>query len=198
MKRLVLTFAILIGLAAPAWAGIAEGVTAYNRGDYATALREFRPLANQGTAVAQTFLGFMYAKGQGVPQDDAEAAKWFRKTAEQGDAVAQYLLGFLYAEGPGVPQDFAEAAKWLRKAAMQGYAFAQGDLGFMYEKGRGVPQDYVQAHMWYNLAASRLPPGTKRDLAVKNRDILAAKMTPAQIAEAQRLAREWKPKKEGK
>ena len=198
MKRLVLTFAILIGLAAPAWAGPAQGVAAYKRGDYVAALREFRPLANQGTAVAQTFLGFMYAKGQGVPQDDAEAAKWFRKTAEQGDADAQYLLGFLYAEGPGVPQDFAEAAKWLRKAAMQGYAFAQGDLGFMYEKGRGVPQDYVQAHMWYNLSASRLPPGTKRDLAVKNRDLLAAEMTPAQIAKAQRLAREWKPKKEGK
>ena len=198
MKRLVLTFAVLIGLAAPAWAGIAEGVTAYNRGDYATALREFRPLANQGTAVAQTFLGFMYAKGQGVPQDDAEAAKWFRKTAEQGDAVAQYLLGFLYAEGPGVPQDFAEAAKWLRKAAMQGYAFAQGDLGFMYEKGRGVPQDYVQAHMWYNLAISRFPPGAAHDDAVRNRDFVAKHMTPAQIAEARRLAREWKPKKEGK
>jgi len=198
MKRLVLTFALLIGLAAPAWAGIAEGVTAYSRGDYATALRELRPLAEQGDSLAQSYLGFMYAKGQGVPQDDAEAAKWFRKTAEQGDADAQYLLGFLYAEGPGVPQDFAEAAKWLRKAAMQGYAFAQGDLGFMYEKGRGVPQDYVQAHMWYNLAASRLPPGTKRDLAVKNRDIVAAKMTPAQISKAQRLAREWKPKKKGK
>ncbi len=68
----------------------------------------------------------------------------------------------------------------------------------MYYKGRGVPQDYVQAHMWLNLAASRFPQGTDRDMAVKIRDILAAKMTPAQIAEAQRLAREWKPKKEGK
>ncbi len=81
---------------------------------------------------------------------------------------------------------------------MQGYAFAQFALGSMYEKGQGVPQDYVQAHTWYNLAASRSPPGTDRDNAVKNRDIVAAKMTPAQIAEAQRLAREWKPKKEGK
>ena len=68
----------------------------------------------------------------------------------------------------------------------------------MYSKGQGVPQDYVQAHMWYNLAASRLPPGKDRDDSVKNRDIAAEKMTPAQIAEAQRLAREWKPKKEGK
>ncbi len=68
----------------------------------------------------------------------------------------------------------------------------------MYEKGQGVPQDYVQAHMWYNLAASHFAPGSDRDRAVKNRDILAAKMTPAQIAEAQRLARKWKPKRSGR
>ena len=85
--------------------------------------------------------------------------------------------------------------KWYRKAAEQGVALAQYNLGFMYSKGRGVPQDYVQAHMWYNLAASRLPPGTGRDMTVKNRDKAAKYMTPAQIAEAQRLAREWKPKK---
>ncbi len=71
----------------------------------------------------------------------------------------------------------------------------------MYDNGRGVPQDYVQAHMWYNLAASRYRPGADRDLrdlAVKNRDIMAARMTPADVSKAQRLAREWKPKKEGK
>ncbi len=65
----------------------------------------------------------------------------------------------------------------------------------MYSNGRGVPQDYVQAYMWYNLAASRLPPGEKRDIAVKSRDDVAEKMNPAQISEAQKLAREWKPKK---
>ncbi len=74
-------------------------------------------------------------------------------------------------------------------------AVAQYNLGFMYRKGQGVTQDYAQAHMWYNLAASRLPPGENRDKAVKNRDDVAKRMTPAQIAEAQKLAREWKPKK---
>ncbi len=162
IKRLVLTFAILIGLAAPAWAGFAEGVAAYKRGDYATALLEFRLLANLG------------------------------------DDDAQYNLGLMYDKGQGVPQDYAEAMKWYRKAAAQGDAKAQTNLGVMYSKGQGVPQDYVQAHMWYNLAASRLPPGTDRARAVKNRDIVAAKMTPAQIAEAQRLAREWNPKNDGK
>jgi len=85
--------------------------------------------------------------------------------------------------------------KWYRKAAEQGNADAQFFLGFMYDAGRGVPQDYAQAHMWYNLAASRFPPGEGRDIAAKNRDIVAIWMTPAQISEAQKLAREWRPKK---
>ncbi len=83
MKRLVLTFAILIGLAAPAWAGFAEGVLAYGRGDYATALREFRPLAEQGDAAAQYNLGLMYDEGQGVPQDFVQAYMWFSLAASR-------------------------------------------------------------------------------------------------------------------
>ncbi len=186
---------VILGLTAPAWAGFDEGEAAYQRGDYATAIREWRPLANQGLADAQYNLGVMYRKGRGVPQDDAEAVKWYRKAAEQGHAVAQVSLGVMYGERRGVTQDYAEALQWWRKAAEQGVAGAQNNLGVMYSYGRGVPQDYVQAHMWLNLAASRHPPGEKRDEAVKNRDNLAAKMTPAQISEAQKLAREWKPKK---
>ena len=105
MKRLVLTFASLIGFPAPAWAGFAEGVAAYKRGDYQTALRELRPLANQGNANTQDNLGNMYAEGHGVPQDHAEAVRWYRKAANQGDAEAQYTLGVMYDKGDGVPQD---------------------------------------------------------------------------------------------
>ena len=92
----------------------------------------------------------------------------------------------------------AEMAKSYRRAAEQGVVEAQHNLGHMYRIGFGVPQDYVQAHMWFNLAASRFPASDKesRERAVKNRDRVASKMTPAQISEAQRLAREWKPKKE--
>ncbi len=117
MKRLVLTVALLLGLAAPAWAGFAEGFAAYERGDYETALREFRPLAEQGDVYAQYTLGFMYELGQGVPQDDGEAVQWYRKAAEQGDGDAQFKLGAMYELGQGVPQDSAEALKWSRKAA---------------------------------------------------------------------------------
>ena len=184
-----------LGLTAPAWAGWDEVMAAYQRGDYATVVRELRPLAEQGDAKAQYNLGVMYATGLGVPQDYAEAVKWYRKAAEQGVAEAQLNLALMYANGRGVPQDYAEAMKWYRKSAEQGHAEAQVNLGIMYQNGKGVPQDYVQAYMWFNLAASTFPPGEGRDIAVKNRDTVAKMMTPAQISEAQKLAREWRPKK---
>jgi len=162
------------------------GLDAYNQGDYATALKEWQPLAEQGDAVAQYNLGFMYDNGQGVPQDYGEAARWYRLAAEQGKASAQHNLGLLYYRGQGVPQDYTQARDWYLKAAEQGHAFAQANLGVMYWMGPGVLQDYVQAHMWANLAAAQ-----GQEQAPTLRDILAKKMTPAQIADAQELAREW-------
>ncbi len=125
MKRVISAVVVLIGLAAPAWAGFDEGVAAYERGDYETALREFRPLAEQGQARAQVNLGLMYEKGQGVPQDDAEAVKWYRLAAEQGAADAQFILGFMYGTGRGVARDDVAAGRWYRKAAEQGAAAAE-------------------------------------------------------------------------
>jgi uncharacterized protein len=117
--------------------------------------------------------------------DYQEAIRLFRPLAAQGDAVAQFILGYMYSYGKGVPQDYAEALKWYRLSAAQGDAGAQSGLGVMYSHGEGVPQDYVRAHMWFNLA------GAAGNLeATKNRDIVAAKMTPQQVSEAQKLARE--------
>jgi len=158
--------------------------------DYAEAVKWYRKAAEQWDAGAQVFLGEMYKFGRGVPQDYTEAAKWYSKAAEQGNAEAQSNLGIMYDFGKGVPQDYTEAEKWYRKAAEQGDAGAQYNLGVMYFNGQGVPQDYVTAHLWFNLAASQ---GDKT--AENLRDLLSKTMTPAQIAEAQRLAREWKPKK---
>ena len=110
--------------------------------------------------------------------------------AQRGDAQAQNNLGLMYDEGEGVPQDNGEAVKWYRKAAQQGNAKAQFNLALMYDEGRGVPQDYVAAYKWFNLAASRLT-GETREAAVHNRESVAARMPPAQIAEAQRAARQW-------
>ena len=134
----------------------------------------------------------MYAHGHGVPQDYAEALKWYRLAAAQGDAEAQLNLGVMYAHGHGVPQDYAEALKWFRLAAAQGHAEAQYNLGVMYLNGQGIAQDDVQAYKWFDLAAATYTAKPERDEAVKARDSVAARMTPAQIAEAQKLAREWK------
>jgi len=126
--------------------------------------------------------------------DYPTAVRLLRTLAEMGDAPAQFQLGFLYRMGDGIPQDYDEALKWLQLAANQGHIWAQSNLAFMYRNGEGVPQDYVKAHMWFNLASS-LAPSAKRSNYIELRDELAQKMNPAQIAEAQKLAREWKPTK---
>ena len=164
--------------------------------DYAEAVRWYRKAAEQGHAYAQSNLGVMYAEGHGVPQDYAEAVRWYRKAAEQGDADAQGNLGVMYDLGRGVLRDYAEAVRWYRKAAEQGDAAAQNNLGLMYERGRGVPRDYVQGYLWMDLGVSRSSGDARREFAAK-RDSLGGKMTPQQIAEARRLAVEWKPKPMG-
>lgn len=111
--------------------------------------------AGQGHADAQSELGFAYAAGNGVPQDDEQAVHWFRKAAEQGHAEAQTALGRAYAGDGGVPQDDEQAVYWFRKAAEQGEPQAQYDLGEAYASGRGVPQDHAQAVEWYRKAAGR-------------------------------------------
>jgi tetratricopeptide (TPR) repeat protein len=197
-----ITTLVACGLLAVAQSGVAaagpleDGQAAYQRGDFATALQIFRPLAEQGNAAAQRMLGAAFASGQGVPQDFVQAVIWYSEAADQGDLDAQSNLGAMYANGRGVPQDYAQAVVLYRQAGERGNASAQSNLGLMYEHGQGVPQDYVSAHMWLNLAATS--PATDpaaRDQAARERDMLAAKMTPAQIAEAQRLASELRPKK---
>jgi uncharacterized protein len=187
-KAAVAALVLAVGLLGSVAAGPYEDGTAAARlGDYDTAMRLIRPLADQGDSSAQTFLGHLFWVV--IPPDYAAAASWYRKAADQGHAFAQDRLGFQYANGLGVTQDQAAAASWYRKAADQGHSDAQERLGFQYANGLGVQQDYVTAHMWFNLAAAR----GNRD-AEKDRNIIAAQMTPARIAEAQKLAREWKPK----
>jgi TPR repeat protein len=152
--RLPIAFLLsLVCLTVPAWADYQAGMDAKNRGDFAKALRELRPLAEQGDARAQFYLGMLYENGDGVPEDYEKAREWYEKSAAQGDANAQFYLGLLSAFG------------------------------------RGGPMDLVQAHMWYSLAA-----GNGHARAALNRNDLARQMNPAQIADAQKRAREWKPK----
>jgi TPR repeat protein len=147
-----LMIAVLVGTAV---AGPIEDATAaFQRGDYATAMRILQPLANRGDATAQTSLGWMYYHGQGVPQNYAEALKWSRKAADQGKASAQDNLGRMYQYGQGVPQNHAEAVRWYRKAAEQGDADTQNTLGWMYQYGQSVT-NYAEAVRWYRKAADQ-------------------------------------------
>ena len=141
-------------------------------------------------------LGQLGNRNGRLPESELASPTEFRlllPLAEQSNAEAQTALGNMYDAGSGVPQDYVEAVKWFRRAAEQGFADAQDALARMYVQGQGVPKDYVQAHLWFNLAASRFR-GTGLNIDAAARDNLAADMTPAQIAEAQRLAREWRPK----
>jgi uncharacterized protein len=189
LRQLCAGIVVAVMLTSAAMAGpLEDGLAAYVRGEHAEALRLWRPLADKGHAAAQFNVGVMYATGRGVAQDNGEAMTWYRSAAEQGHAAAQFNLGLMYATGRGVAQNDAEAAKWYHMAADQGHVHAQHNLAVMQLHGRGVLQDYVLAHMWFNLAASR-----GHEEAVSGRDAVAARMTPDQIAEAQRMAREWKP-----
>lgn len=186
MKNFLSTVALVAALSGTAHAqDFGKALAAYNAGDYATAVQEWRPLAEQGHADAQFGLGVMHYYGLGVPQDYKEAVEWYRKAAEQGHAVAQFSLGVMHYYGQGVPQDYKEAVEWYRKAAEQGDAAAQVGLGFMYSKGQGVLQDNIIAHMWYNIASAN-----GEGLGGKGRDIKAKQMTPEDISKAQAMARE--------
>jgi TPR repeat protein len=124
------------------WDPVEEGRAAAQRGDFATALELWRPLAERGHAAAQNHLGLAYELGDGVPQDDAIAVAWYQKAADQGNARAQTNLGEMYEKGKGVPQDNAIALSSYRKAADEGSAYARNIIGDMYREGTGVPQDY--------------------------------------------------------
>lgn len=161
-----------------------KGLKAYNAGDYATALKEWKPLAEEGNARAQHNLGVMYQLGRGFLEDATEAVKWYRLSAEQGYAEAQYNLGNMYRKGNGVLKDYTEVLKWWRLSAEQGNTYAQHNLGVMYQQGKGVLQDNVTAHMWYDIALTN-----GREKAVEWRDKVAGLMTADAIEKATTMAR---------
>ena len=149
----IMVLSLLLAVHGLAWGGFNEGLEAARNGNYDTAMKEWKPLA------------------------------------EQGDANSQYHLGVLYHNGLGVPQDYKQAMNWYRKAAQQGLAAAQYNLGVIYHNCNSEAQNYVQAYMWFSIAIENGAAG-----ATSNRDLTASKMTPAQITEAQRLARDWAAK----
>ncbi|MGC2409919.1 MAG: tetratricopeptide repeat protein [Methyloceanibacter sp.] len=149
-----------------------DGQAAYGRCDYATALRIWRSLAEEGNAEAAYKLGLIYFGGTIVPENRDEAENWlraaaqsYRKAAEEGDARAQFSVGKLYLAGDGVKQDYPEALRWFQKAADQGNVDAIVKLGDMYNFGSGVPKDGAQALTFYRRAAETGNPEAQDYLA---------------------------------
>jgi TPR repeat protein len=147
----------------------------------------------KGHAEAQLWIAFLYQQGDGVEKNLAVAAGWYKKAAAQGMATALFNLGTFYETGTGVPQDTAMAANLYLDAADRGFVDAQAALGRMFADGVGIRQDLVRAHKWLNLAAAAIEPGKARDQIISQREIVARHLTAAQLAEAQRRAREWRP-----
>jgi TPR repeat protein len=151
VKKPALTFFLFLTVIAAA--DFQAGLDAYNRGDFAAALKEWQPLAQQNDANSQYNLGLLYARGQGVPQDYKQAIAWYQKAAEQGVPAAEYNLGVMYANGQGVPANAAEASKWFLKAAQQGVGGAATGLATIYSEGDGAFKNYAEAAKWYRTAA---------------------------------------------
>jgi Sel1 repeat/Calcineurin-like phosphoesterase len=195
MKRTIIGFVISLVLRLPAAGDFQAGLRAYQQGDYATALKEWRPAAEQGDDAAQFNLGVLYANGQGVRANPAEARKWFARAAQhgmeaaaQGMARAEFQLGVMYDLGQGARQDYAQAIKWYRQAAEQGDARAMTNLGILYYNQQGVRRDLVQAYAWFQRAAKAGDPRAGELLR-----FTADNMRPKEVRKAEEVASNWQP-----
>ena len=133
-------------------ANLYEGVDAYEKGDYKTAIKHFDLLANNGSANAQFYIGKMYEKGISFKKNDYWAHHWINKAAQLGLSEAQYTLGYMYRNGAGVVKDSKQTVKWFNKAAKNGHAKAQFNLGAMYINGDTVDKSLKDAKYWIGLA----------------------------------------------
>lgn len=167
--------------------------------DLAEAVRWYRIAADRGDQRAQFELGRMYFKGIGTPRDVGQAISWERKAADQAGPLrmmAEVSIAGIYLVGDGVPQDYAEAARWFRRAGEHGNPSAYLSLAAMDEKGLGGPPDPFEAYVGYSIGLAWLQnlhyPAQVTDRIVRHRDDVAAKLTAAQKAKADRFVREHK------
>lgn len=189
-RSLLIAFSLVFSCLYLHGADLQAAKRAYEQRDYAIAMKEAAPLAQEGKVDAQVLLGKMYMLGQGVAKDADQALQWFRAAADQGNAEGQFFLGAMYL----LPaKDIPQGLKWLRLSAEQGTPDAQLLLGMTYLKGTDVPHDLVEADMWLHLAAAR-----GDNFAPSQCERAEQQMTPDQIAKARTRAGTWKPTKPSK
>lgn len=184
---------VLLFMANTTYAGFNEAVTAYDSGDFKRAFIEAKPSADRGDPSAQYLLGVMYYNGEGVSQDYKESVKWLKLSAAQGNLNAQFNLSNMYRKGEGVTANYEESFKWALPSAEQGDAVSQFLVGVSYYTGMGVQEDAIKAYAWFSVSSA----GGYSN-AIKYRDILVKKLTPADLEKGQILARQYFDKYQSK
>jgi len=204
-QAVLLCLALMFGVAAAAIGDpLGDGIDALDRKDYASAISLWRPLAEHGDANAQAYLGLMYQEGWGVQKDLVAAVAWYRLAAAQEHASAQEELANCYEKAEGTNRDMSLALSWHERAANHGLVRAQLSLGVLFLGFDGVQKDNISAFKWLDLAAkggkgpklgddSEYVRKSVQKWAAKNRDSLAMKMSPEELAEANRLESDWHP-----
>lgn len=166
IKYLIAASALLLASHSAFATNYAQENAAYRNKDYATAMAQLMPLAEQGDGDAQMLVGFMYQNGNGVRQDYAEALKWYKLGADKGNNNASFNLGIMYEQGLGVPVNPQEAFRWFQISANAGNIQSQSKLGFLYGTGKGTAQNYKLALHWTALAAKGDDAGARRNLPI--------------------------------
>jgi TPR repeat protein len=193
LRALFMGFAVILSLAAPAMADpekdAQDAYAADQKGDFATAKKLYESAAAGGMPYAMYNLGIMYFEGKGVDRSYVNAMKWHKQAADKGYPQAQFAVGTMYEQAQGVKKDIAEAAKWYTMAADQGLTQAQSNLGVIYTTGDvNVPADPQKAYFWFSLASKEDASAAPRAARLK------AKLTPEQLAQTDKMIKDWKPK----
>jgi len=159
------------------------------------AMKLYKKAAAEGNAEAGYRIGVLYETGKGVSKNYGKAAEWYSSSAEMFNSTAMYRMGFLHEKGMGVPKSMQEAEKWYRRAADAGNSWSQFYFGEKCEHGKGVKKDLVFAHAWYNLASRGMGDKGLWKKAKSARDRVALKLTPEELARAEKIVRDWRPQK---
>lgn len=187
-SSLIVVLTLLIGVLTPVIAGMDEGISAYENGDYVTAFREFEALADTGNVAAQYNIAQLYRHGRGVAQNFQAAIEWYEKAAEAGLSSAQNNLAQLHMEGKGGDVDYGAAVRWWQRAALQDHVGAQFNMGVAFQNGLGVEGDPLEALFWYSLAMVNGYVGAR-----PIREKIAATMNVEQLVQVTERVNMWKP-----
>ncbi len=192
----VIIFCTCLLLSNPASAGFKEGKEAYTKKDWAMAIFELRPIAEQEHAEAQLLLANMYSDGMGVKKSIPMAYSLYKRSAENGNDNAMLALATIYVSGVGVPKNMDKGVAWFTKAAERGNQAAQFTLGSIFVQGieaDNIPADIVASYKWYRIASQKEDIKRIKHASAELVKVLTEKLTPEEIAKAEEEIANWRP-----